>query len=154
MRVKGRAKFESESRHLYSCVLATETKSKAEKAGSKETWNPKRYLCHDICLTYKQDKKTLVCIMYMNIYIILYIYIGIESQNLLVSQLLPDDSFVLCFQFFVWDNLTSFFLLLFLFFWWKVNEYHAAVAQLVVAIEKFRLFFNKKVLSKPTLTTS
>jgi hypothetical protein len=37
MRVKGRAKFESESRHLYSCVLATETKSKAEKAGSRET---------------------------------------------------------------------------------------------------------------------
>ena len=40
---------ESESRHLYSCVLATETKSKAEKAGSTETWNPNRYLCHDIC---------------------------------------------------------------------------------------------------------
>ena len=40
---------ESESRNLYSCVLATETKSKAEKAGSKETWNPNRYLCHDIC---------------------------------------------------------------------------------------------------------
>ena len=40
---------ESESRHLYSCVLATETKSKAEKSGSKETWNPNRYLCHDIC---------------------------------------------------------------------------------------------------------
>ena len=36
MRVKGRGKFESESRHLYSCVLATETKSKeAEKAGNK-----------------------------------------------------------------------------------------------------------------------
>ena len=59
MRVKGRAKFESESRHLYSCVLATETKSKAKKAGSRETWNPYRYLCHDICLTYKQDKKHL-----------------------------------------------------------------------------------------------
>ena len=41
MRVKGRAKFESESRHLYSCVLATETKSKAKEAGSRETWNPK-----------------------------------------------------------------------------------------------------------------
>ena len=65
MRVKGRAKFESESRHLYSCVLATETKSKeAEKAGSRETWNPNRYLCHDICLTYKQDKKKNTCYIF------------------------------------------------------------------------------------------